>query len=62
MTSPSGGFQSPGYPEPFYRTVDCFWTIHVNQGSKIRFLFSDLDIPGETEYCYNGYVEVTTDN
>ncbi|XP_071514687.1 cubilin-like [Panulirus ornatus] len=57
LTSVSGEIISPGYPQPYHHRADCYWTIHVSQGSGIRFHFIDLDLEDHL-HCRFDFVEI----
>ena len=57
MSSPSGSIISPGYPAPYHHNAECTWEIHVAQGSKINFVFLDLDLETSANCGYD-YVKL----
>ncbi|XP_066158935.1 cubilin [Euwallacea fornicatus] len=56
LMSSTGSITSPQYPEPYSKNAECIWNIFVNIGSKIKFIFSDLDLESQTN-CTMDYVQ-----
>lgn len=52
-----GSINSPGYPGRYPALRDCYWTIRVNPGKRIRFHFATLQIE-EHANCSYDYLEV----
>ncbi|XP_044144492.1 adhesion G-protein coupled receptor G6 isoform X2 [Bufo gargarizans] len=50
LTSPSGAFTSPCYPEMYPNSQDCIWTIRAPVGFIIQVTFLDFDIE-EAQNC-----------
>ena len=44
LTSSTGAFTSPGYPQPYHHNAECIWTISVSQGSRIQLIFVDINL------------------
>ena len=57
MTAPSGEIHSPSYPNNYPNNVDCSWMITVDEGHRVLFNFSDLDIERHSD-CMWDYVVV----
>lgn len=57
LTSASGTFVSPNYPQPYGHNAECFWTITTSRGSRIQLVFVDIDIEAHST-CNYDYVEV----
>ena len=45
------------YPNAYHQNAECTWTINVSKGSKIHFIFLDLDLESSTT-CRYDYVEI----
>ena len=58
LTSPSGSFVSPNYPNPYGHNAECFWTVTTSRGSRIQLIFVDIDIELHSA-CNYDYVEVS---
>jgi hypothetical protein len=52
MTSQSGTFSSPYYPDPYPNSVDCKWWITRAPGYVIRLRFLSFDLE-DSESCEN---------
>lgn len=52
-----GVFNSPGYPGKYPHLRDCYWTIGVNFGKKIRFQFATLQLETH-ENCSFDFLEI----
>ncbi|KAJ8307340.1 hypothetical protein KUTeg_015424, partial [Tegillarca granosa] len=57
LTSPTGGFVSPNYPLPYDHNAECFWTITISRGSKIRLTFTDFNLEPQAS-CRYDYVQI----
>ena len=44
MSSAPGSFASPAYPQPYHHNAECEWHVRVADGSKIQFVFADIDL------------------
>jgi len=49
LTSAEGSFSSPSYPSPYHHRAECFWEVRVAKGSKIKFVFVDIDLETASE-------------
>lgn len=58
MTTPTGSFVSPNYPNPYDHNAECYWTITVAQGSSILLTFEDFSMENHIQCMYD-YVEVS---
>ncbi|XP_046746481.1 cubilin-like [Diprion similis] len=58
LTTSSGSFISPNYPQPYYHTAECNWNITVAHGSVIQFIIVDLQLE-ERSQCPFDFVEIT---
>jgi len=59
LTSQSGSIVSPNYPMGHGISMECVWTISVNEGSLIQVSFVDLDMQRRASECINDRVEVS---
>ncbi|KAJ8389047.1 hypothetical protein AAFF_G00124440 [Aldrovandia affinis] len=57
FTAPSGEIHSPGYPNNYPNNVDCSWVISVDEGHRVLFNFSLLEIETHSS-CVWDYVAV----
>ncbi|KAL8573023.1 hypothetical protein ACOMHN_010453 [Nucella lapillus] len=57
LTTPTGSFISPNYPNPNTHSVQCFWTIRGAQGSSLQLTFQDLDMETHSQ-CHYDYLEI----
>ncbi|KAL8573049.1 hypothetical protein ACOMHN_010479 [Nucella lapillus] len=57
LTTPTGSFISPNYPNPYTHNSECFWTIRGAQGSSLQLTFQDLDVETHSQ-CRFDYLEV----
>ncbi|KAG9276492.1 cubilin [Astyanax mexicanus] len=57
IIAPSGEIHSPQYPNNYPNNVDCSWVITVDQGHRILFNFTDVDIESHSS-CQWDYVDV----
>ena len=53
MNGPSGSLTSPSYPSPYHHNAECAWTIRTSKGSKINFVFLDLDLETSNDCAYD---------
>ena len=53
LNGPSGSLTSPSYPSPYHHNAECAWTIRTSKGSKINFVFLDLDLETSNECNYD---------
>ena len=44
VSSATGSFASPAYPQPYHHNAECEWHVRVADGSKIQFVFADIDL------------------
>ncbi|PVD35988.1 hypothetical protein C0Q70_02958 [Pomacea canaliculata] len=61
LTTPTGSFVSPNYPNPYDHNAECYWTITVAQGSSILLTFEDFSMENHIQCMYD-YVEVRENN
>ncbi|KAM4770928.1 adhesion G-protein coupled receptor G6 [Rhinophrynus dorsalis] len=61
LTSPSGYFTSPCYPENYPNTQDCKWTLKAPPGFIIQITFVDFEIE-EAQGCMYDYLTINGDN
>ncbi|KAH3692443.1 hypothetical protein DPMN_194284 [Dreissena polymorpha] len=61
LTTPTGSFISPNYPNPYGHNAECIFTITVSRGSTILLTFVDLDLELHANCSYD-YVEVRDSN
>ncbi len=57
ITSATGSLASPNYPMPYHHNADCQWEIRISAGSKIQFVFIDVDLE-QSDDCGYDYVEL----
>ncbi|XP_076146859.1 cubilin [Alosa pseudoharengus] len=57
VNAPSGEIHSPSYPNNYPNNVDCSWVITVDEGHRVLFNFSDLDIENQSN-CTWDYVAI----
>ncbi|XP_046880031.1 cubilin [Hypomesus transpacificus] len=57
VTAPYGEIHSPSYPNNYPNNVDCSWMITVDEGHRVLFNFSDLDIENHSD-CLWDYVAI----
>ncbi|CAH0562353.1 unnamed protein product [Brassicogethes aeneus] len=57
LLSPFGSVISPYYPEPYSRNTECYWKIVTSAGSRIRAMFSDIDLESHSR-CGLDYVQL----
>ncbi|XP_072020163.1 LOW QUALITY PROTEIN: cubilin-like [Amphiura filiformis] len=57
LTTPTGSFASPNYPNPYHHNAECFWLITASEGSSIILSFADMDMEGHSS-CYYDYVKI----
>ncbi|XP_066539114.1 cubilin [Hoplias malabaricus] len=57
IKAPSGEIHSPEYPNKYPNNVDCSWVITVDEGHRILFNFTDLDIENHSS-CIWDYVDI----
>ncbi|XP_064190205.1 cubilin [Anguilla rostrata] len=57
VTAPSGEIHSPGYPNNYPNNVDCSWVINVDDGHRVLFNFTLLEIEPHSS-CLWDYVAV----
>ena len=57
LTTPSGSFTSPNFPQPYGHNAECIWTITAARGSTIQLAFVEIDIELHANCVYD-YVEV----
>ncbi|XP_049840768.1 cubilin-like [Schistocerca gregaria] len=57
MTSPSGSFSSPNYPQNYHDVSYCTWKISTSRGSILQLVFIDIEME-ETDDCSHDYVEI----
>ena len=57
LTTPTGSFTSPNYPQPYGHNAECIWTITAARGSTIQLMFVEIDIEIHSNCIYD-YVEV----
>lgn len=57
LTSPTGSFTSPNYPETYGHNAVCTYKITVSRGSKIQLVLVDLELEESSE-CRFDYIEV----
>ncbi|XP_049840781.1 cubilin-like [Schistocerca gregaria] len=57
MTSPSGSFTSPNYPQNYHDVSLCTWKISTSRGSILQLVFIDIEME-EMGDCYYDFVEV----
>mgnify|MGYP001169714629 FL=1 len=53
LNGPSGSLTSPSYPSPYHHNAECAWTIRTSKGSKINFVFLDLDLETSNDCNYD---------
>ncbi|CAH3157615.1 unnamed protein product, partial [Porites evermanni] len=53
----SGTLQSPNYPSPYSKNMDCYWLIRVAEGNNIEIEFQDLSAEKNAN-CPNDYIEI----
>jgi hypothetical protein len=58
LTTPTGSFVSPNFPQAYTHASECFWTVRVNVGSGVRITFDDFDVEGHSTCSYD-YLEVS---
>ena len=59
LTESYGDIESPNYPNSYNHNAECFYTITVSQGSKIKAFFSDMEMePAIRGRCTYDYIEV----
>ncbi|XP_074652971.1 cubilin-like [Tubulanus polymorphus] len=61
LTSSTGTFVSPNYPLPYSHSTECFWNIQVARGSRIKLIFSDMDLE-DSSTCKYDHIEVRDTN
>ena len=57
LSGPSGSLTSPSYPSAYHHNAECTWTIRTSKGSKINFVFLDLDLES-SDNCAFDYVRI----
>ncbi|XP_076437271.1 cubilin-like isoform X2 [Babylonia areolata] len=57
LTTPTGSFISPNYPNPYTHNAMCIWTIQGSAGSAISLVFNDMNLEGHSR-CRFDYVEI----
>ena len=44
LTSSTGAFTSPNYPQAYHHNAECTWKISVAKGSRIQLIFVDINL------------------
>ena len=44
ISSATGSLASPAYPQPYHHNAECEWHVRVADGSKVQFVFADIDL------------------
>ena len=57
VSSATGSFASPAYPQPYHHNAECEWHVRVSDGSKIQFVFADIDLE-QSDDCEYDFVEL----
>ena len=57
ISSTSGRFASPQFPNSYPLSVECIWTINAPAGNRVFLTFNQLDLE-ESENCNKDYVDV----
>ncbi|XP_063063043.1 cubilin [Engraulis encrasicolus] len=57
VVAPNGEIHSPSYPDNYPANVDCSWVISVDEGHRVLFNFTDLDIERHSNCSYD-YVAI----
>ena len=57
LTASSGTIVSPNYPLNYGHNAECYWTVSVARGSRIKVTFNAFETESH-EHCNYDYVEV----
>jgi len=57
LTTPTGSFKTPRYPQNYPKNVICQWKIQVPNDQKIRLEFSKFDLEPDTQ-CRFDYLSI----
>ena len=62
MTSPSGRFTSPRYPNMYPHGVNCTWFITVAANHAVRLTFTDFNVEHHANCDYDAVSVYDTDD
>ncbi len=58
LSTATGSFTSPNYPQQYAHSRVCEWRITVASGQAVTLAFDDFELEGNTQSCSYDYIEV----
>lgn len=58
LSTATGSFTSPNYPQQYAHSRVCEWRITVTSGQAVTLAFDDFELEGNGQSCVYDYIEV----